>query len=190
MKTSGDLVRYGLAAAITAGLIAGLLGCGGGGGGKGIDVPLAQPIPSASKSTEPAYVPSPLKTVTLDRTTPGTPKTTPAECRYATPEEVSGIIDEPIRSTLVAVGGCWYLLSDVAQMNTSVKVSVFRNRVAQQDKGEVPVSGLGGKAFWYDEHNLEVQLGKDVVWIDMAYIKAEDKLERAKQLLAVVRKRI
>ncbi|WP_433220463.1 hypothetical protein ACQP00_18005 [Dactylosporangium sp. CS-047395] len=189
MKTSGDLVRYGLAGVITVGLIAGLLGCGGGNGG-GIDVPLAQPIPSVSKSTEPAYVPSPLKTVTLEKKTPATPQTTPAECRYATKDEVSDIIGEPIRTTTVAVGGCWYLLADVAVLNTSVKVTVFRNRAAQQDEDEVPVSGLGGKAFWYDEHNLEVQLGKDVVWIDVAYIKADDKLERAKQLLALVRKRI
>lgn len=77
----------------------------------------------------------------------------------------------------MAVGGCWYLLAGVDALGSSVKISVFRDRPAQLDQGEVAVSGLGGKAYWDKESgNLEVQAGRNVLWVEVGSIKADDKL--------------
>nr|BFE57373.1 hypothetical protein GCM10020063_018990 [Dactylosporangium thailandense] len=52
-------------------------------------------------------------------------------------------------------------------------------------------SGLGGTASWDDDLGmLTVQLGKNVLWLQVGHIKADDKLERAKKLVGIVRKRI
>jgi hypothetical protein len=184
MFNYGGFVRCGVVAA----LVAGLSGCGGGGG----EAQRAQPVASVSKSTEPPYIPSPIRTVTLEpRPGPTTAETTPAECRYASVGEVEDVIGEPVTGTTVAVGGCWYRLAGVGTVDASVKISVFRDRAAQLDQGEVAVSGLGGKAFWYEGNgNLEVQAGRNVLWVEVGSIKADDKLDRAKKLVAIVRKRV
>jgi len=180
--------KFQLAAVLPA-VLAGLAGCGG---GDGTSPPMTLPAPSVSRSTEPPYVPSPIKTVTLeDRPGPTTAQTTPSECRYATVEEVEHVVGEIVTRTSVAVGGCWYNLAGGVVLGTAVKITVFRNRVAQLDDGEVAVSGLGGKAFWSEDIGLlEVQAGKNVLWVDVGFIKAVDKQERAEQLLAIVRKRV
>ncbi|MGI5175892.1 hypothetical protein ACQEVZ_06120 [Dactylosporangium sp. CA-152071] len=178
------LVRCGLVAVLAVGLA----GCGGSGGSP----QQAAPAVSVSTSTEPPYVPSPIKTVTLDPgPEPTAAETTPAECRYATVGEVGRIVGEPVTRPFVAVGGCWYRLSGASAPNTSVKITVFRNRVAQLDKDQVAVIGLGGKVYW-DEGTggIEVQLGKDVLYVEVGSIKAADKLDRAKELVSLVRKRI
>lgn len=177
------ILRFGMVAV----LVVGLAGCGGGG-----EQRQAQPAVSVSRSTEPPYVPSPIKTVTLEpQPGPTTAETTPAECRYASREEVGQIVGEPVARPTVAVGGCWYRLPGGPGLNFSVKITVFRNRVAQLDRDQVAVSGLGGNAYW-DERTggLEVQVGKHVVYVEVGSIKAPDKLDRAKDLLALVRKRI
>ncbi|WP_433075101.1 hypothetical protein ACQP1P_28585 [Dactylosporangium sp. CA-052675] len=113
------------------------------------------------------------------------------ECKFATKEEVSDIVGEPVLSFSVAVGGCWYRLSGSGIGTNEVKITVFYNKVFQPQKGEVAVSGLGGTASWDDDLGmLTVQLGKNVLWTQVGSIKADDKLERAKRLVALVRKRI
>jgi hypothetical protein len=182
VRHSGDFVRVGLAAV----LVAGLAGCGGG----DVGAQQARPAPSVSRSTEPPYIPSPIRTVTLDAG-PTTAETTPMECRYATADEVEGVIDEPVTGTTVAVGGCWYRLTGIASLSQSVKVTLWENRTAVLDNGEVAESGFGGKAYWDDDlGNLEVQVGRNVLWVEVGSIQADDKLDRAKKLYTIVRKRI
>ncbi|WP_238010622.1 hypothetical protein KZZ52_31145 [Dactylosporangium sp. AC04546] len=152
-------------------------------------IPSPSPSPSPVTTTSSATT-SPAPKPTSAMPASAKPATTPALCRFATMDEVAGAIAQPVTGWLEATGGCWYRLSTVAQFTTSVKVMVFRNQVAQQDKGEVAVPGLGYKAWWYDGHNLEVQAGRDVVWIDTGDIDADDKLTPAKKVFAVVRKRL
>jgi hypothetical protein len=105
--------------------------------------------------------------------------------------EVGDAVGQPVYGWLEAAGGCWYELDPQPGILISVQITVFRNRVAQRDRGAVVASGLGGNAYWDESTGyLVVQVGRDVLWVNTGQIQAADKLAAAKALVAIVRERL